>query len=267
MEFPHLGKQCALTTCKQLDFLPFKCDACSRIFCKDHYTYREHNCENAFKKDNQVPVCPLCNKPVPVPRGQQPDIKVGEHIDNDCQSDPAIQKRKAYTNKCSVKGCKQKELIKVRCESCRQNYCLKHRHEQDHKCTASAGAGGVVGSKKSAAATKAGQAAAARFQFKPKGSKPQQTSLSSFGSELDRERRERQLSQQRNATPIQQPALSEDEALALAIQASLSSEPTQQPSKPLTVQEQDDLALAQALAQSEKDEAERKRRVSSNDNR
>lgn len=27
-------------------------------------------------QDFQVPVCPLCNKPVPVPRGEQPDIKV-----------------------------------------------------------------------------------------------------------------------------------------------------------------------------------------------
>lgn len=56
----------------------------------------------------------------------------------------------------------------------------------------------------------------------------------------------------------------EDEALALAIQASLNqSGPSQQapPSKPLTAQEKEDLALAQALAQSEKDEAERRRRV------
>ena len=27
-------------------------------------------------QDFQVPVCPLCNKAVPVPRGEQPDIKV-----------------------------------------------------------------------------------------------------------------------------------------------------------------------------------------------
>ena len=30
----------------------------------------------AYCQDIQVPVCPLCNKAVPVPRGEQPDIKV-----------------------------------------------------------------------------------------------------------------------------------------------------------------------------------------------
>ena len=62
-------------------------------------------------QDNQVPVCPLCNAPVPVPRGQTPDIVVGRHIDDDCQSDPAKEKRnKIYTNRCSNKGCKTKEV-------------------------------------------------------------------------------------------------------------------------------------------------------------
>lgn len=38
-------------------------------------------------------------------------FKVGEHIDRDCQSDPAVKKRNAFINKCSVKGCKQKEVL------------------------------------------------------------------------------------------------------------------------------------------------------------
>ena len=45
-------------------------------------------------QDNQVPVCPLCNTPIPVKKGELPDVRVGEHIDNDCQSDPAKEKRK-----------------------------------------------------------------------------------------------------------------------------------------------------------------------------
>ena len=40
-----------------------------------------------------MPVCPLCNKPVPLNKGESADIKVGQHIDNDCQSDPAREKR------------------------------------------------------------------------------------------------------------------------------------------------------------------------------
>lgn len=81
-----------------------------------------------------MPVCPLCNKPIPVTRGQLPDIAVGAHIDSDCQSDPAKSRRKVFTNKCSMKGCKQKEIVRVVCNECKLNYCLKHRHPTDHKC-------------------------------------------------------------------------------------------------------------------------------------
>ena len=47
-----------------------------------------------FLQDNQVPVCPLCNSLVPVKKGETPDITVGRHIDNDCKSDTAQQRRK-----------------------------------------------------------------------------------------------------------------------------------------------------------------------------
>lgn len=44
-----------------------------------------------------MPVCPLCNTPVPVRRGEMPDVVVGEHIDRDCRSDPAQRQRKVGT--------------------------------------------------------------------------------------------------------------------------------------------------------------------------
>ncbi|XP_069473026.1 AN1-type zinc finger protein 2B-like isoform X3 [Ambystoma mexicanum] len=50
MEFPDLGKHCSEHTCKQLDFLPMKCDACEQIFCKDHIAYIQHSCTSAYKK-------------------------------------------------------------------------------------------------------------------------------------------------------------------------------------------------------------------------
>ena len=50
-------------------------------------------------QDVQVPVCPLCNTPVPVRRGEMPDVVVGEHIDRDCKSDPAQRKRKVGTQR------------------------------------------------------------------------------------------------------------------------------------------------------------------------
>ena len=72
---------------------------CILCYSKDHIRYDDHKCVCAYKKDIQVPVCPLCRIPIPVPRGEAPDVKVGEHIDRDCQSDPAKKKRKvSYCN-------------------------------------------------------------------------------------------------------------------------------------------------------------------------
>jgi len=72
-----------------------------------------------------VPVCPLCSKPVPSVKGQE-DRSVSEHIDRECKQDTKI-----YTNACSLKNCKRKELVPFKCGSCNQNFCLKHRH---HEC-------------------------------------------------------------------------------------------------------------------------------------
>lgn len=128
----------------------------------DHYSYTGHNCPVALKRDVQVPVCPLCNAPVPGKLDELPDIRVGRHIDNDCKSDTAKDRRnvshfiliswlvkqvnsfnilcstqlqKVYSNRCTFKTCKKKEMIPVLCDSCNLNFCLKHRHPQDHECT------------------------------------------------------------------------------------------------------------------------------------
>lgn len=131
MEFPYLGEHCSEQSCNRLDFLPLKCDACQGIFCTDHISYVGHSCPSAYKKDVQVPVCPMCNAPVPSKRGDPPDLAVGLHIDNDCRSK---NRRKVFSNKCSSKGCKTKEIVPVNCSDCGQNYCLKHRHPTDHSC-------------------------------------------------------------------------------------------------------------------------------------
>ncbi|XP_023603832.1 AN1-type zinc finger protein 2A isoform X2 [Myotis lucifugus] len=134
MEFPDLGKHCAEKTCKQLDFLPLKCDVCEQDFCKDHFTYAAHKCPFAYKKDVQVPVCPLCNRPIPIKKGEIPDVVVGEHMDRDCGCRPG-KKEKVFTFRCSKKGCKKKEMLPVACDQCHGNFCIQHRHPLDHSCT------------------------------------------------------------------------------------------------------------------------------------
>lgn len=244
MEMPHLGTHCSESTCGQLDFLPMRCDACSEVFCTNHIRYLDHKCKSSYKKDIQVPVCPLCNKPVPVPRGESPDIKVGEHIDRDCQSDPAKKKRKAYSNKCTVPKCKQKELVPLLCEKCRLNHCLRHRHPTDHNCKGfpQNDIRSYLGSSRSLPK----KSNSNQQQNNPTTSRrPQQTALHSVGRQLDQERRQRQIMASRSV----QGGLSEDEALAKALQESLTSE-VNLPKKELT-QEEKDLMLAQQLQQEE----------------
>lgn len=197
MEFPSLGEHCANPSCKKLDFLPMKCDACNEIYCISHFKYDAHSCPQAFMKNNQVPICPLCNQPVPLSKGDLPDVRVNQHIENDCQDNRALKNR-IYKNKCSLPRCKQKEMIPITCDQCRKNYCLRHRHPLDHECSgrtvADKRTGGKALSRAAEAALKrANQAAPAR----------------PLASQLSRGKIE-----------SVQGSLSEDEALAMALQQS-----------------------------------------------
>lgn len=132
MELPHIGKHCTVKTCNQIDFLPFNCQYCRGIFCAGHWKLSQHDCpkrELAEREDYRVPVCPLCNEVISVPRGEVPDIKVDQHIANGCRVAP-----KKPSNVCSLVGCSEKILVPIYCKSCKRLYCVKHRLEADHKC-------------------------------------------------------------------------------------------------------------------------------------
>ncbi|XP_010872904.2 AN1-type zinc finger protein 2A isoform X1 [Esox lucius] len=260
MEFPDLGDHCSENSCKRLDFLPMRCDACQDIFCKDHITYANHKCMSSYKKDIQVPVCPLCNTPIPIKRGEMPDIKVGEHIDRDCQSDPAQKKRKIFTNKCSKGGCKQKEMIRVTCDQCHMNYCLKHRHPLDHDCKPEA-----------KTVSKSGFAALMRSQGASSSSASSSGSRGSSRAVSNGNVRTQSSGAQAVHTPAPamrppstqnvipasasfQAGLTEEQALQRALEMSLAESARSSIQQPtLSSQEQEDLALAQALAASEEE--------------
>ncbi|XP_004617192.1 AN1-type zinc finger protein 2B isoform X1 [Sorex araneus] len=240
MEFPDLGAHCSEPSCQRLDFLPLKCDACSGIFCADHVAYAQHHCGSAYQKDVQVPVCPLCNVPVPVARGEPPDRAVGEHIDRDCRSDPAQQKRKIFTNKCERAGCRQREMMKLTCDRCGRNFCIKHRHPLDHDCS---GEGRPP--------SRAGLAAISRAQGRPSPASTIPSPSRTLPAATSPSRVTAQVPAQTSppAPPVitLQNGLSEDEALQRALELSLAEAKPQVPSS----QEEEDLALAQALSASE----------------
>ncbi|GCC35085.1 AN1-type zinc finger protein 2A isoform X2 [Chiloscyllium punctatum] len=249
MEFPELGQHCSENSCKRLDFLPMQCDACSQIFCKDHINYEQHKCASSYKKDIQVPMCPLCNTPVPVKRGEMPDIRVGEHIDRECKSDPAQKKRKIFTNRCSKTGCKQKEMIKVTCDQCHLNFCLKHRHPLDHECKADG-----------QHLSKSGNAAIMRAQGTSKSSAMPSTSKEASSSRpngLNASVHSHYNSNPPRSSqrPVPQSAslqggLSEEQALQRALERSLAESSR---NAPPSQAEQEDLALARAIAASEEE--------------
>ncbi|XP_017047613.1 AN1-type zinc finger protein 2A [Drosophila ficusphila] len=215
MEFPHLGQHCSEPTCNRLDFLPVKCDSCDKVFCASHYNYERHNCPSAHRKNVQVPICPLCREPVPTPPGVEPDVTVGQHIDQQCKS----ESKKIYTNRCHAKNCKRKELIPVTCSQCHLNFCLRHRHTSDHDCkpapvnpSTSSVSGGWQSIFKTSSDTRsmAAQAAERRRQAKP-------TNSSTSNSNSNPRPRPVQATQVQNI----QGNMSEDEALARALALSI----------------------------------------------
>jgi len=265
MELPHMGQHCSDSFCKQLDYLPMKCDACSQLFCKDHLQYDDHKCNSLYKKNIQVPVCPLCNAPIPVPRGTVPDLAVSAHIEENCLKK---KKEKVFTNRCNKPKCKKKELVPCICDSCKLNFCLTHRHTADHDCKGP--------QKSSQPSNKAAAAAAARASSSNSNSSGQCQKITNFFSGPFRTDHPRQqqpspaasaaLNRQsgRGTTPgrpLAAPAnpnagMSEDEALAAALAASMADSSLQSSNpvagRNLTQEEEEDRMLAQALQESER---------------
>lgn len=218
----HVGEYCSVSSCNRLDFLPVKCDGCSKKFCNDHFRYEQHQCSSGRRQGNQVPVCPLCSKPVPVKKGEIPDIRVGQHIDADCPSDTAISKRKVFANRCSAKGCKKSEMMRVECTDCRKTFCLAHRFPDDHSCQG-------VSVSESGGVSRSGASAMARIAALTRQAQPEPSSTSV-----------KPKISSRNTN------LSQDEALARAFQLSMAGAGA-------GTQEEEDFALAQALSMSEAD--------------
>ncbi|GLJ27940.1 hypothetical protein SUGI_0548770 [Cryptomeria japonica] len=134
--FPDLGKHCNEKSCRQLDFLPFRCDACDGVFCAEHSSFARHSCPNANMRDRVVAICPACKISVEKAFKEEDSVALQRH-----SCDPA-KSRKATV--CPVKRCK--EILSFQntysCKSCGQKTCMKHRFPSDHACTA---AGLLVG--------------------------------------------------------------------------------------------------------------------------
>lgn len=95
MEFHQLGKQCFMTICKQLDFLPFLCSFCGHVYCKEHYPRGNHDCSSS------------------------------DHTLSEVKKDPD-----SYLP-CSYENCRDKSAVSLNCSVCLKHFCIEHRY---HGC-------------------------------------------------------------------------------------------------------------------------------------
>ncbi|KAJ3440646.1 zinc finger an1-type domain 2a [Anaeramoeba flamelloides] len=130
-----IGKHCSSESCNRLDFLPVKCDYCSKFFCPSHSSPLSHKCESYVYTEKKIVECPICSKDVQINENDVVDVIMNRHISSGCKSHlyQLTQKRDVYT--CSHKNCKRKEYFPIVCSSCGENFCLNHRISSAHKCT------------------------------------------------------------------------------------------------------------------------------------
>eukprot|EP01053_Blabericola_migrator_P005769 Blabericola_migrator_1__5768@NODE_2921_length_2208_cov_64_448856_g1831_i0_p2_GENE_NODE_2921_length_2208_cov_64_448856_g1831_i0NODE_2921_length_2208_cov_64_448856_g1831_i0_p2_ORF_typecomplete_len182_score21_74zfAN1/PF01428_16/1_1e13zfAN1/PF01428_16/7_9e02zfAN1/PF01428_16/1_7e06Transp_Tc5_C/PF04236_15/0_0093Transp_Tc5_C/PF04236_15/4_8e02Transp_Tc5_C/PF04236_15/3zfC5HC2/PF02928_16/0_42zfC5HC2/PF02928_16/2_9e03zfC5HC2/PF02928_16/0_017DUF2180/PF09947_9/0_19DUF2180/PF09947_9/0_23DUF2180/PF09947_9/1_2e len=134
--FSDKGAHCEVSYCRTLDFLPFTCEFCKKVFCVEHFQPESHECASKeyLATDKRVVVCPVCDKALRLTAADDPDQVWNAHnASGDCDE---TQKYKMKTPKCPVKYCK--ELLtfsnKYTCKVCGTVVCLKHRLGQDHDC-------------------------------------------------------------------------------------------------------------------------------------
>ncbi|KJE95962.1 hypothetical protein CAOG_06345 [Capsaspora owczarzaki ATCC 30864] len=125
------GTHCDVKDCRQLDFLPFRCDSCTQTFCLDHRTYESHKCSAAPNQDIRIPECPKCQQKIQRPRGSDAAAQIQKHIASGCRDLVLLAPRR----KCNHKGCKNTEALSFKCNRCEHQFCIKHMRVQDHTCS------------------------------------------------------------------------------------------------------------------------------------
>ncbi|KAL2897716.1 Zinc finger AN1 domain-containing stress-associated protein 12 [Bienertia sinuspersici] len=131
--FPELGQHCQHPDCRQLDFLPFSCNRCQKVFCVEHRTYMSHDCPKPDDKSRKVMVCETCSKSMET-TGLSPEEETAmkEKHANSKECDPSKKKKQ----RCPVKQCREYLTFSnaTVCKCCSTKVCLKHRLPADHAC-------------------------------------------------------------------------------------------------------------------------------------
>ncbi|KAI4519858.1 hypothetical protein K523DRAFT_418980 [Schizophyllum commune Tattone D] len=134
-----IGKQCHLDTCHLVDFLPFKCQHCSEAFCQEHFLPAAHTCPkyDETKHNRVAPSCPMCNVPVAIKPGQDPNERMEQHFTRECSVMTGRAPKKSGPV-CEKARCGKALVSPIRCDKCRKQFCAAHRFPSDHTCTPAA---------------------------------------------------------------------------------------------------------------------------------
>ncbi|EGS21811.1 zinc finger domain-containing protein [Thermochaetoides thermophila DSM 1495] len=158
-----VGSHCQYPPCNQLDFLPFRCQSCNKVFCLEHRTEDGHQCTN---------------KGAWAERRRQAELARRGAGEGKRMRDFISQKP------CAHDGCKTiigTSLVPgVHCQECNRDYCMKHRLKEDHDCAKKPPIGARGASAAQAAAVAEGaKSALERLKL---WSQAKKEKLASFGS-------------------------------------------------------------------------------------
>lgn len=122
--FSDIGAHCAVATCHQQDFLPFRCEICLATYCLDHRS--THACTVDRTVKNTMPKCPLCGMFVKIAANENPDAVMDLHIKSGCKVSLLDKESENKKVSCSMAHCKRKELIPITCPSCKLTFCIQY---------------------------------------------------------------------------------------------------------------------------------------------
>lgn len=137
------SRHCSERGCGQLDFLPFTCEKCGRVYCLAHHKIRDHSCSYNPDSRNVMPTCPVCSQHIYVPAEASVDAIVNAHLLSRCNSHllsshrDAQKSLSAAATRCDQPtGCRNPEKFStLLCKKCGGQFCLTHRLETTHRCT------------------------------------------------------------------------------------------------------------------------------------
>lgn len=136
-----IGQQCTEPSCLLVDFLPFKCQHCSESFCGEHFLAAAHHCPQYDESQHNrvAPSCellvppsarpltfivgPLCNTPVAIPPGEDPNIRMERHISTECSVMTGKSGRARSRPVCARGKCGKVLYAPITCNVCPALLC------------------------------------------------------------------------------------------------------------------------------------------------